>query len=105
MESTATCGLSRWITAAALSTLGIPKSGVAWMTCRWRFDSEYVFVDHADRAYAGGGEVKQNRRAEPAGADDQHACAAKRRLPGPTHLGQYDVARIAFKFVGAEHDF
>ena len=66
---------------------------------------DHVIVDYADRAYAGGGEVKQHRRAEPAGADDQHACAAKRRLPGPTDLWQHDVARIAFKFVGAEHSF
>src|SRR5213080_2531094 len=37
--STFTCGLRRWIAAAALSTLGSPISGVPWITCRCRFES------------------------------------------------------------------
>ena len=35
-----------------------------------------VVVDHAQRADAGGGEIEQHRRAEPAGADHQDAGAA-----------------------------
>ena len=62
---------------------------------------DHVVVDDAERADAGGGEIKQHRRAEPAGADHQHAGAAERGLSRPAHLAQHDVARIAFKFVGS----
>ena len=57
----------------------------------------------AERADAGRGEIEQHRRAEPAGADHQHARAAERRLAGAADLAQHDVAGIAFEFVGAQH--
>ncbi len=63
----------------------------------------YVVVDDAERADAGGGEIKQNRRAEAAGADDQHAGAAERGLSRAAHLAQHDVARITLEFVGSQH--
>ncbi len=40
--TTFTCGLSRAIAAAALSTFGVPISGVPWITWRCRFDSATV---------------------------------------------------------------
>ena len=62
-----------------------------------------VVVDHAERADAGGREIEQHRRAEPAGADDQHARALERGLPGPADLAQDDVAGVAFEFIGTQH--
>ena len=64
---------------------------------------DHVVVDDAERADPGGGQVKQHRRAEAAGADHQHPRAAERGLSWPAHLAQHDVARIAFEFVGTEH--
>ena len=58
-----------------------------------------VVVDHAERADAGGGEIHQHRRAEPAGADHQHRGGLQRRLAGAAHLAQHDMAGIAFEFV------
>ena len=64
---------------------------------------DHVVVDDAERADAGGGEIKEHRRAKPAGADHQHARAAERGLSGAAHFAQHDMARVAFEFVGAEH--
>jgi hypothetical protein len=63
----------------------------------------HVVVDHAERADTGSGEIEQQRRAETAGTDHQHAGAAERGLARAAHIVQHDVARIAFEFVGAEH--
>ena len=65
---------------------------------------DHVVVDHAERADARPRRVEQHRRAEPAGADHQHARAAERGLSRPADLAQHDVAGIAFKFVGIQHD-
>ena len=54
-----------------------------------------VVVDHAQSADAGGGEILQERRAEPAGADHQHARGDQPRLADAADLGQHDVARVA----------
>ena len=54
-----------------------------------------VVVDHAQGADAGGGEILQERRAEPAGADHQHARGDQPRLAHAADLGQHDVARVA----------
>ena len=62
-----------------------------------------VVVDHAERADAGGGEIKQHRRAEPAGADDQHPRGFQLLLAGAADLAQHDVARVALQFLGIEH--
>ena len=74
------------------------------MTWRCRFDSDTdIVVDHAERADAGGRQIHQHRRAEPARADHQHARALERRLAGPADLAQHDVARVALQFLGAQH--
>ena len=74
------------------------------MTWRCRFDSDdRVVVDHAERADAGGRQIHQHRRAEPAGADHQHARALERGLARPADLAQHDVARIAFQFLRGQH--
>ena len=44
----------------------------------------------------------QHRRAEPAGADHQHARALQPLLAGAADLRQHDVARIAFELFGRE---
>ena len=59
-----------------------------------------VVVDDAERADAGRREILQHRRAEPAGADDQHPRALQLLLAGAADLRQHDVARIAFEFFG-----
>jgi hypothetical protein len=63
-----------------------------------------IVIDNAERADAGGGEIKQNRRAEAAGANDQHARGFELGLAGAADLAQHNVARIAFEFFGVEHD-
>ena len=62
-----------------------------------------VVVDHAERADARRREIQQHRRAEPAGADHQHAGAAQRRLAGAADLAQHDVAGVTFEFLGRQH--
>ena len=57
-----------------------------------------VVVDNADGADAGGGKIQQQRRAEAAGADHQHARGLELRLSRPAHFAQDDVARISFEF-------
>ena len=63
---------------------------------------DVVVVDDADGADAGGGEIQRQRRAEPAGADDQHARGLQLRLAGAAHVLQQDVARVAADFVFGE---
>jgi hypothetical protein len=62
-----------------------------------------VIVDDTKRADSGGGKVKQNRRAEAAGADDQHARGLEFGLARSSHFAQHNVAGIAFEFFGIEH--
>ena len=63
-----------------------------------------VVVDHAERADPGGAEIKQHRRAEPAGADHQHPRLLERCLTRPADLPQHDVAGVAFDFLFGQHD-
>ena len=62
-----------------------------------------IVVDDADRANAGGGEIHQHRRPEPAGADDQNPRSLEPGLAGPAHVAQDDVAGVAFEFFTVEH--
>ena len=62
-----------------------------------------IVVDDADRAHAGGGQVHERRRTEPACTDHQHARLLERRLPGPADLAHHDVTGITFELFGAEH--
>ena len=61
-----------------------------------------VIVDDAKRADAGGGEIKQHRRAEAAGADDQHARPAQSGLARAADLAQHDMACVTLEFVGTQ---
>ena len=64
-------------------------------------EADHVVVDDADRADPGGGEIERHRRAEPAGADDQHARRLEALLAGAADLGEHDVARVALQLLGA----
>ena len=59
-----------------------------------------VVVDHADRADPGGGEVERGRRAEAAGADQQHLRVQHLQLALDADLGQQRVARVADPLLG-----
>ena len=61
-----------------------------------------VEVDEADRADAGEREVDRHRRAEPAGAHDQHLRVAQLALPDRSDLRHDDVPRVAHRLVGRE---
>ena len=62
-----------------------------------------VVVDDAKRADAGGCQIEQHRRAESAGADDQHTRCLQFCLPRTANLAQDDVTGIAFEFFSSEH--
>ena len=47
-----------------------------------------VVVDDAERADAGSGEILQDRRTEPAGANDEDPRALELLLSRPADLGQ-----------------
>ena len=59
-----------------------------------------VVVDEADRADAGGGEVERGRRAEAAGAEQQHLRVQQLHLAVDPDLGQQRVARVALALLG-----
>ena len=59
-----------------------------------------VVVDDPDRADAGRGEVLDQRRAEPAGADHEHPRGLELRLPRPADVAQHEVAGVAVDLVG-----
>src|SRR5207249_7495134 len=67
-------------------------------------DVDGIEIDEAESADAGGGEVERQRRAESAGADNQHLRALEPLLPVETDLGHDDVARIAREFGLGELD-
>ena len=52
-----------------------------------------IVIDDAERADAGGGEIKQHRAAEAAGADDQDLGRLEPGLAGPAHI--LEQGRIA----------
>ena len=59
-----------------------------------------VVVDEADRADPGRGEVERGRRAEPAGAEQQHLGVEQLDLAVDPDLGQQRVARVAVALLG-----
>ena len=61
-----------------------------------------VGVDDAEGADPGRCEVERRRRAEPAGADQEHAGVEQLLLPLFADLGNQDVARVAGALLGAE---
>src|SRR5262249_49141462 len=65
-------------------------------------DVDAVVVDDADRADPGRREVHQQRRAEPAGADDQHARRQQLFLPLLADLVEDQVPRVAAELLFAQ---
>ena len=61
-----------------------------------------VELDDAESADAGGGEVHQRRRAEPARADAQHAGVLESLLPGHADVGDDQVAAVAAHLVDGQ---
>ena len=61
-----------------------------------------VHVDDADRADAGRREVHRRRRAEPAGAEQQHLGVEQLELALLAHLGQQEVALVAVALLGGQ---
>ena len=59
-----------------------------------------VVVDEADRADPGRGEVERGRRAEAAGAEQQHLRVQQLQLAVDADLGQQRVARVALALLG-----
>ena len=59
-----------------------------------------VVVDQADRADAGRGQVERRRRAEPAGAEQQHLRVQQLQLAVDPDLGKEGVARVAIALLG-----
>ena len=56
-----------------------------------------VVVDDAERADPGRSEIKQQRRAEPAGADDEDACGQQLLLAFLANLVQHQVSGVALE--------
>ncbi len=98
--STFTCGLMRAIAVrGAVDLRSADRVGFVDHLPLQVGQRDHVVVDDAERADAGGRQILQHRRAEPAGADDQHARALQLLLARPADLGQHDVARIALQFL------
>ena len=63
---------------------------------------DLVVVDDAERADAGRGEVQGGRRAEPAGADQQHLRLEQLLLALEPDLRDQQVARVALTLLGGQ---
>jgi hypothetical protein len=99
--STRTCGLSLAIMSLALSTLAAPTWGVSCTIWRCRLSSETrIVVDDADGAHARRGQIHQQRRAEPAGADHQHFGRLDLLLALAADLAQHQVALVTLDLLG-----
>ena len=94
--TTSTSGLSFSIVCLAESTFGYADAlgGVDDLALEVR-DVDDVVVDDADRADAGGGEIERDRRAESAGAEQQHLAVEQALLAARADLRQQQVARVA----------
>ena len=63
-------------------------------------DVDHVVVDDAERADAGRREVQRGRRAEPAGAEQEHLGVEQLLLALLADLGQEEVAAVALALLG-----
>ena len=63
---------------------------------------DLVVVDDPERADAGRGEVQRGRRAEAAGAEQQHLGVEQLLLALGADLGQQQVARVALALLGGQ---
>ena len=94
-----------FIISTADVVLFLPTLPVLWMIWRCRLErSTRVEIDHADVSHARRGEVGQNRRAEPARADDDDARGLELLLPLEGHLRHDEMAPVATNlFIGKGH--
>ena len=67
-------------------------------------EAHAVAVDDADFADAGGGKIEDERRAEPAGADHEHARGFQLLLALAADLLQHQLALVALDLFRGEHD-
>ena len=88
---TSTSGLRASIVRFAESDLGLaePVGRVDDLALQVRVVDD-VGIDDAERADACGGEVERRGRAEPAGADQQHARVEQPLLAGLADLGDQE---------------
>ena len=63
---------------------------------------DLVVVDDAKRSDARGGEIQGRRRAQAAGAQQQHLCVEQLLLAFGADLGQQQVARVALALLGGQ---
>ncbi len=61
-------------------------------------ERDQIVIDDAERADAGGREIIEHRRTEPAGADHQDARTFQRGLARTANLAQHDMAGITLEF-------
>src|ERR1700732_5176379 len=61
-----------------------------------------IVIDNAQGADAGTCQIKQRRRAQTTGTDDEHARALERRLTRPANLAHDNVAGVTFDFLIAQ---
>ena len=74
-----------------------------WMIWRCRLDSSTTSNSTMPMVPdARGGQVQQRRRAEPAGADDQHAGVLEPLLPVDAEVGDDQVAAVARDLVARQ---
>ena len=101
--TTLTSGLSALIVSSAESTFGDadPLGGVDHLALQVR-EVDDVVVDDPERADAGRGEVQRRRRAEPAGAEQQHLGVEQLLLALDADLRQQQVARVALALLGGQ---
>ena len=84
------------IISAALATLGAPTCGRVVHDLALQVVERYaVVVDDADGADAGGGQIHQHRRAEPARADHEHLGGLELLLALAADLAQHQVTLVA----------
>jgi hypothetical protein len=65
-------------------------------------DVDDIEVDEADVPDASRGEIQPERRAEPPGADEQHAGGLELPLPAERDVGDDEVAAITEDFFRGE---
>ena len=94
--STRQYGLISRSRSIAASSLGRPTSDCAVEHLALQVGLvDPVELDQPQPADAGGGEIERQRRAQPAGADQQHPRALEPLLALDPHLGDDQVAAVA----------
>ena len=94
--TTFTSGLMPLMAISAESTFGVPIRSVVWMTWRCRFERSTSSSSTTPSVPdAGRREVERGRRAEPAGAEQQHLRVEQLRLALEPDLRHEQVARVA----------